>query len=125
MGEATAVDAEPHDLGNEVLEELPETRWQRFLRSWWLAGIFASACVLGVLAILGAHPFASASVSKRVSASVGKPASCTEVGATRLDGKQVSIYRCAIGLEKSRLAQCFTVSGGEIRQLGGTRRVGC
>ena len=105
--------------------ELPETRWQRFLHSWWLGGILAVACALGLIAIFSAHPFASPSVSERVSSTVGQPSSCTEVGARLSGGKHLAIYKCTVGLKKSRVAQCFTVTAGEVRQISGTRELGC
>lgn len=125
MSGTTVVGADPPDLTDGFPYELPETRWQRFLHSWWLGGILVVGCGLGLIAIFGAHPFASPSVSARVSSKVGKPSSCTEVGATQSDGKQLAVYRCTVGLEASRVAQCFTVTAGEVRQLSGTRELGC
>lgn len=107
--------------GDEPLEH----GWQRFLSSWKWAVILAVACVAGVFAIVQAHPFASSSVSDRVSAKVGQPAACTEVGATQVAGAHSTIYKCTVGLKAHRLAQCFAVSGSDVVQISGTRERGC
>jgi hypothetical protein len=114
---ATVVSAEP-------LEPRPAA-WRRFLNSWQLGAILATALVVGVIGIVTAHPFASAGVSERISRAIGQPASCDSVGATQLGGDNATVYKCTVGLESHRLAQCFTISSGEVRQLVGTRRLGC
>ena len=129
VGQTTVV--LPHDvagaegLGDEVVDYVDETGWRKFLVSWQLGVVLAFGCVLGLIGIFGAHPFASPSVSERVSGVVGQPASCTEVGAAQVAGQNSTIYKCAVGLERARVAQCFTIRDGEVRQLGGTRRLGC
>jgi hypothetical protein len=127
MGE-TVVDKDPPDPADELqheLPELPETPWQRFLHSYWLGGILAVACAVGLLAIFGTHPFASRSVSDRISSKVGRLASCAKVGSVQSDGKQLTVYKCVVGSEKARVTQCFTISSGDVRQLSGTRELGC
>jgi hypothetical protein len=119
----------PFASAPEVSEAVPverrETGWRAFLNSWQLGAILAVALVVGVLVIVSAHPFAGRGVSEQVSDSIGQPASCAAVGAVQVAGRNSAIYRCVVGLEKRRLAQCFTVAGGEVRQLIGTRRLGC
>jgi len=101
---------------------LPDkTGWREFLASPKLAAMLALACVLGLLGIFSAHPFASASLSERVSDKLGQPATCTEVGATASAG--LMIHRCAVG--GTGAAQCFAVSGRDIRQLSGRPDLGC
>ena len=110
--------------GGPPLEQRP-TGWRGFLISWWLGAILAAALVVGVIGIVNANPFASAGVSDRISNAIGQPASCASVGAIQVAGRSATVYKCTVGLEKNRLAQCFTITGGTVRQLGGTRRVGC
>src|SRR5262245_11393017 len=105
--------------------ERPRSGWRWFLNSWQLGAILAVARVVGVLAIVTAHPFSGLGVSEQVSETIGQPASCDAVGAVQVAGRNSTIYRCVVGLEKHRLAQCFTVTGDEVRQLIGTRRLGC
>jgi len=101
-----------------------ESSWREFLASPKLAAMLALACVLGLLGIFSAHPFASATVSERVSDKLGQPATCTEVGATASAG--LTIHRCAVsGTRTTGAAQCFAVSGRDVRQLGGRRDLGC
>jgi hypothetical protein len=90
-----------------------------------MAAILATTLVLGVVAIAAAHPFGGQSVSGRISDAIGRPASCTSVGATQFAGRNQTIYKCTIGLDQAKAAQCFTVSGDTVRQIGGTRRFGC
>ena len=88
--------------------------------------MLALACILGLLGIVSAHPFASASVSERVSDKLRQPATCTERGATVTAESHQTIYRCAvIGMNSQRSVQCFAVSGRDIRQLSGRRERGC
>ncbi len=119
----------PFDRTTVVSGDLPleprPTGWRGFLNSWQLGAILATALVVGVIGIVTANPFASAGVSERVSDAIGQPASCDSVGATQLGGETATVYKCTVGLENHRLAQCFTISGGEVRQLVGTRRLGC
>ena len=103
-----------------------KTDWREFLVSPKLAATLALACVLGLLGIFTAHPFASASVSERVSDKLGQPATCTEVGATASADSHATIHRCAVGAtDTQRSAQCFVVSGPDIRQVSGRRDLGC
>ena len=102
------------------------TGWREFLASPKLAAMLALACVLGLLGIFSAHPFASASVSERVSDKLGQPATCTEVGATASAGHRLTIHRCAVsGTKTGGSAQCYAVSGRDLRQLSGRRDLGC
>jgi hypothetical protein len=105
--------------------ERRETGWRASLTSWQLGAILVVALAVGLVGIFSAHPFASAGISERVSRATGQPASCESVGAAQVGGRSSTIYKCTIGLQHRRLAQCFTVSGGEVRQLGGTRELGC
>jgi hypothetical protein len=111
-------------------EQAPDTRldtgWRTFFRSWTFAAILAAACVLGVFAIVNAHPFGSASVSQRVSDALGHPASCAKVGVSALNGQNLTIYKCTVGDGAKTASPCFTESGGELRQIsGGSRKLGC
>lgn len=99
--------------------------WRRFLNSWWMGAILAAALVIGLIGVMTANPIGSPSVSERISHAIGHPASCTTVGATQVGGENVTIYKCTVGVERTRRAQCFTITGGEVRQLSGTRRLGC
>ena len=106
---------------------LPDkTGWREFLASPKLAAMLALACVLGLLGIFSAHPFASASVSERVSQQLGQPATCTEIGATASADSLPTIHRCTVGSTDTQTStQCFAVSGPDIRQLSGRRDLGC
>ena len=84
---------------------------EAFLVSRRMAAILALACVLGLLGIVSANPFASASVSERVSDKLAQPATCTERGATISANSHQSIYRCLVGGKTRRSAQCFAISG--------------
>ena len=125
MARTTVPAAGTGDLADGLPIEPRETGWRKVLVSWQLGVVLALGCVVGLIGIFSAHPFASPSVSERVSGVVGQPASCTPVGAAVVAGDQSTIYKCAVGLQRSRVAQCFTVRGGEVRQLGGTRKLGC
>jgi hypothetical protein len=96
-----------------------------FLDSWRWGAILVAACVVGVVAIVNAHPFASASVSERVSAKLGRASACTEVGAARVAGVHSTIYRCTVGMTSQGSTQCFAVSGRDVKQLIGSRDLGC
>jgi hypothetical protein len=102
-----------------------ETGWREFLVSWKVGAMLALACVLGLLGIVSANPFASASVSERVSDKLGQPATCTERGTTVTADSHRTIYRCVVGSKTQRSAQCFAVSGRDVRQLSGSRALGC
>jgi len=129
--ERVARQPEPVHLPSLLVAEPPrpvaeETGWREFLVSPKLAAILALACALGLLGIFTAHPFASASVSERVSDRLGHPATCTEVGATTSADSRSTIHRCAVsGTNAHGAVQCFAVSDGEIRQLSGRRDLGC
>jgi len=122
---------EPVNLPALLVAEPPrlvanEASWREFLVSPKLAAMLALACVLGLLGIFSAHPFASTSVSDRVSDELGRPATCTEVGATASTDQRLTIHRCAVSGTKTQTAsQCFAVSGRDIRQLSGRRDLGC
>jgi hypothetical protein len=91
-----------------------------------MGAMLALACALGLIGIFSAHPFASASISERVSDKLGQPATCTEVGATVTADSRSTIHRCSVGGMNTRAAaQCFAVSGRDIRQLSGRRELGC
>jgi hypothetical protein len=103
-----------------------ENGWQAFLGSWKMGAILALACVVGLIAIFSANPFASASVSERVSDTLGQLATCTAVGASATAEMHSMIYRCAVvGMDRQRSSRCFAVSGADIRQFGGRRGLGC
>jgi hypothetical protein len=97
--------------------------WGAFLGSWKLGVLLVTTCLAGVIAILGASPFAAASVNERVTTRVGQAASCIEVGAARVAGVSAPIYRCTIGLKGP--VQCFVVSGQDVRQFGRNRGRAC
>lgn len=101
------------------------TGWRGFLNSWWMAAILGAALVITLVGVLSAHPFSSRSVSDRVSDAVGQPAQCETVGETQLEGRNAAIYKCAVRRENHQVAQCFTISAGEVRQLSGIRRLSC
>ena len=121
----------PVNLPSLLVTEPPlpvaaKTGWREFLVSPKLAAMLALACVLGLLGIFSAHPFASASISDRVSDNLGRPATCSEVGATASTDQRLTIHRCAVSGTKTQAAvQCFAVSGRDIRQLSGRRDLGC
>ena len=95
--------------------------WRAFLVSWKLGAILALACILGLLAIFtAANPFASETVSERVAAAVGKPATCAELGS----GASSGVYRCTIDTGKQTVAKCFVLADGEVKQFASNRR-GC
>jgi hypothetical protein len=114
------------DLTDAALDHRYEARWSAFLASWKFGLILAAACVAGVVFILGSHPFASASVSQRVSDKVGEPSLCTEVGAGRVGDVQETLYRCTVGLHARSTSRCFAISGSQIKQFSSAgRRLGC
>ena len=120
---------EPVNLPSLLVTEPPrpvadKTGWREFLVSPKLGALLALASVLGLLGIFSAHPFASASVSERVSDKLGQPATCTEMGVTGSADSPSTIHRCAVGA-RERSAQCFVVSAADIRQLSGRRDMGC
>jgi hypothetical protein len=102
-----------------------EVGWQVFLSSWRWAAILVVGCVAGLVAIVSAHPFASASVSERVTERLGQPASCTEVGAARIADVQSKIYRCTVGAGARASTRCFSVAGSDVKLLVGKRELGC
>ena len=102
-----------------------ESAWRTFLRSWKLGGILAVACVLGVAAILATHPFATSSVSQRVSDTVGRNVSCSTAGVAVVSGKETTVYRCGAAEGTGGQQQCFTVSGPVVKQISGNRNLGC
>ena len=103
---------------NDRALSLPNERgWRAFLVSWQLAAILAAACALGLFAIFtAANPFASTSVSERVSSAVGSPAVCAELAAD--DG----VYRCTLGTGKQSASRCFVLADGEVKQYVSSRR---
>ena len=97
----TGLPADPADLPPLLLVEPPlpvadKAGWREFLVSRKLGVMLALACILGLLGIHSAHPFASASISERVSERLGQPATCTERGATVTADSYETIYRCAV-----------------------------
>ena len=116
----------PQPVAEPPVPIAEESGWREFLVSRKLAATLALACVLGVLGIVSANPFASESVSERVSDKIGQPASCsTERGATVTGDSHQTIYRCVVGSKTLRSVQCFAISGRDIRQLSGRRELGC
>ena len=115
----------PLPVAEPPLTVADQSGWREFLVSRKMGAMLALACVLGLLGIVSANPFASASVSERVSNKLGQPATCTESGATIGADSHQAIYRCVVGSKTRRSAQCFAVSGRDIRQLGGRRDLGC
>lgn len=108
---------------DDVVLSLPdgERGWRAFLVSWKLGAILAAACVLGLLAIFtAANPFASATVSERVSSAVGNPATCTELAAAASS----DVYRCRIDTGKQSVSRCFVLADGDVKQYVSNRR-GC
>lgn len=101
------------------------TNWREFLVSRKMTAILAFACGLGLLGIVSADPFTSASVSERVSNTIRQPATCAKLGATVTSDSDETIYRCVVGTKTRRSAQCFVVSGRDIRQLSGRRDLRC
>ena len=95
--------------------------WREFLVSRKMAAILALACFLGLLGIVSASPFASASVSERVSARLGQPATCSKLGAIGTAVSDQTVYRCVVGSKTRHSAECFAVSGRDIRQLSRSR----
>jgi hypothetical protein len=125
MGRTTTAWDDVLEPGDLPLEDVEETGWRAFLRSWKWGAILALGCVFGLIAIFSAQPFASASVSERVSEKLGQPSSCTEVGAAQVGEAHSTIYRCTVGLATTGSAQCFAISGDDIKQIGGNREDGC
>ena len=115
----------PEPVHQPLLAVADQSGWQAFLVSRKMGAMLALACVLGLLGIVSANPFASASVSERVSDKLSQPATCTQRGATIGADSHQSIYRCVVGSKTRRSAQCFAISGRDIRQLGGRRDLGC
>ena len=118
-------DQPPLPLAEPPLPVADENGWREFLVSRKLVATLALACVLGLLGIFSANPFASPSVSERVSDKIGQSATCTERGATVTADSHQTIYRCIVGSKTHRTAECFAVSGRDIRQLSGRRDLGC
>lgn len=115
------------EADDQPYEHPVERGWRAFLRSWKWAVILAVACVLGLVAIFTAvRPFASASVSERVSDALGRTVSCQTAGVTTVAGEQTTVYRCGALTETGGgPTQCFTVSGRDVKQLSGNRKLGC
>jgi hypothetical protein len=108
---------EDPETDDRALSVPNERGWPAFLVSWQLAAILATACALGLFAIFTvANPFASTSVSERVSSAVGSPAACTELAAG--DG----VYRCTLGTGKQSASRCFVLADGEVKQYVSSRR---
>jgi len=103
---------------NDRVLSIPDERgWRAFLVSWKLAVILAVACALGLVAIFAAaNPFASTSVSERISNAVGSPAVCAELAAA--DG----VYRCTLGTGKQSTSRCFVIADGDVKQYVSSRR---
>ena len=88
-----------------------QSGWREFLVSRKMAATLALACVLGLLGIVSANPFASASVSERVSDKLGRPATCTERGATIGADSHQTIYRCIVGSKTNGLLSALRSRG--------------
>jgi hypothetical protein len=123
MGRTNVLNGMP-ERGDPPLA-LSESGWRAFLRSWTMGGILAVGCVFGLVAIFSTHPFASASVSERVSDKVGRESSCVKVGAAVLDDRRSTVYRCTVGTKAGHSTRCFAISGGDINLLIGNRELGC
>ena len=108
--------------GDRALHEVRESDSGAFLGSFRWAAFLLVACVFGLVAIFNANPFASASVSERVSDKLGQPSSCTEAGAAQIAGVNSPIYKCTVGRESH--APCFVISGRDVKQFSG-RELGC
>ena len=120
------VDLPPLLLVEPTLRVADKSGWREFLGSRKFGLMLALACILGLLGIASANPFASPSVSERVSEKLGQPATCTERGATVTADSHETIYRCAVvSMNTQRAVRCFVVSGRDIRQLSGRRGLGC
>ena len=113
------------DVGNASPKYGDETGWRAFLGSWKWAAILFAGCVGGLVAMFLANPFASASVSERISARLSQPAACVEIGAAQVADEQSTIYRCTVGSDRQGLTQCFAISGHDINQFIGNRKVRC
>src|SRR5688500_11136465 len=68
--------------------------------------IMLVACVCGIVAILGAQPFASMAATERISNAIGHPATCAEVGMSVAGELSGAVYRCKVGSGKHRSIQC-------------------
>lgn len=101
------------------------TGWRGFLTSWTWGAILAVACIAGLIAIFSTHPFASKSVSERVSNALGHPAVCAKAGVMSVAGDHASVYKCHVGSGRRSAARCFVLAGEDVRQVSGDRRLGC
>ena len=120
----TTVGGHINPENDDLVLSLPdeERGLRAFLVSWKLGAILAAACVLGLLAIFtAANPFASATVSERVSSAVGNPATCTELAT---GGASSDVYRCRIDTGKQSVSRCFVLAAGDVKQYVSNRR-GC
>ena len=76
---------------------------------------------MGTRLVTEKHPFSSRSVSDRYPMRLA-----SELNARpQLEGRNAAIYKCAVRRENHQVAQCFTISAGEVRQLSGIRRLSC
>lgn len=117
------------ETGDRSAERPDEGAFRAFLQSWKWGAFLAAACALGLVAIFATHPFASRTVSERVSAAVGQTVSCSTAGVAVVGGNESTVYRCAAGAAASgrtvRSGRCFTVSGREVKQVVGNRGLAC
>jgi hypothetical protein len=125
MGRTTVVWEDAPEADTPPLVTVDEVGWRAFLGSWKWGAILAVACVIGLFGIFSTHPFASPSVSERVSDQLGKPASCIEVGAAMVANTTSSIYRCTVGWGTDLRVRCFSIADGDVRQLASSRKGGC
>jgi hypothetical protein len=112
------------DVHDAEPEYFPDTGWRSFLRSGRFAALLVVGCILGLLAIYTAHPFGS-SVSERVSAKLGHPATCENVGKAAIGGQRPTVWRCEIDAGTGSFTQCFTIMRGAVNQFSGARELGC
>src|SRR5262245_23343398 len=73
------------------------TSSRAFLFSRRLAATLAFGCLVGMLGIVNAHPFGSASVSERVSNKLSQPARCAKLHTPHAADPDRPIYRCVVG----------------------------
>jgi hypothetical protein len=119
----TVVGPEPAAVEHRLPHRPPASR---VLNPLTYGVILFVACVCGIVAIVGSHPFASMSATERISEAVGQPASCTEVGVAVLTAKSTAVYRCNVGSGKHSSSRCFAVAGEQVQQISSSaRRLRC
>jgi hypothetical protein len=121
----TTLDMRVEDMADGAVLRDEDRGWRAFLGSKTWGAILGVACVLGVLAILSAHPFSSKSVSARVSDRLGHQVACSDVGLADIGGTRSTVYRCAGSGDTAGADKCFVVSGADVKQFSGNRELGC